>query len=126
MSHWFSGSWSDTQIHLSIAYKELFPIVIAASLWGHLWVSRQVEFRSDNTSVVEVLRTGTSRDQHLMVLLWYLLLMAARHSFTFTASHVPGKLNPLRKDRNLKASYVSVPSIWIFILRSEGEHPSAL
>jgi hypothetical protein len=95
MSHWFSGSWSDTQIHLSIAYKELFPIVIAASLWGHLWVSRRVEFRSDNTSVVEVLRAGTSRDQHMMVLLRYLLLMAARHSFTFTASHVPGKLNPI-------------------------------
>ena len=95
MSHWFSGSWLATQLHLSIAYKQLLPIVIAASLLGNLWVSRRVEFQSDNTSVVEMLRTGTSRDQDLMVLLWYLLLMAARHSFTFTASHVPSKLNPI-------------------------------
>lgn len=95
MSHWFSGSWSLSQLNSSIAYKELFPIVIAASLWGHLWVSRRVEFRSDNTSVVEVLRSGTSRDPKLMALLRYLLLIAARHSFTFTASHVPGKLNPI-------------------------------
>lgn len=36
ISHWFSVSWSNIQIHLSIAYKELFPIAIAASIWEHL------------------------------------------------------------------------------------------
>ena len=32
---------------------ELFPIAIAANLWGHYWSSRQVEFLSDNKSVVD-------------------------------------------------------------------------
>ena len=31
-SHWFSGAWSAAQSSLSIAYKELFPIVVAAYL----------------------------------------------------------------------------------------------
>lgn len=92
-SHWFTGSWSASQLHLSIAYKELFPIVIAANLWGHLWSSRRAEFLSDNKAVVDILQSGTSKDPNLMILLRYLLLMAARHSFTFTATHVQGKSN---------------------------------
>ena len=52
-----------------------------------------MEFRSDNTAVVEVLRSGTSSNSNLMALLHHLSLLAARHSFAFTALHVPGKSN---------------------------------
>ena len=72
------------------SYKELFPVVIAASLWGHQWSSKRVEFHSDNMAVVGLLRSGTSRDPNMMVLLRHLSLMAARHSFAFTASHRAG------------------------------------
>ena len=43
-SHWFAGASSAAQSSSSIAYKELFPIVVAAYLWGRQWVSRRVEF----------------------------------------------------------------------------------
>ncbi|CAH3014209.1 unnamed protein product [Porites evermanni] len=49
--HWFSGSQS-------IDYKEIFPIVLAAYLWGPLWASKRVNFLSDNHSVVEILRSA--------------------------------------------------------------------
>ena len=52
---WFTGAWSSTQMALSMAYKELFPVVVAASLWGSRWSTRRVEFCSDNMAVVEVL-----------------------------------------------------------------------
>ena len=52
-------------------------------------------FRSNNAAVVEVLRSGTSRNSNLMVLLRHLSLLAARHSFAFTARHVPGKSNAI-------------------------------
>ena len=52
---WFYGAWSASQQPLSIAYKELFPIVVSASLWGSQWSSRRVEFLCDNESVVAVL-----------------------------------------------------------------------
>ena len=84
---WFVGKWSSAQQPLSIAYKELFPVVVAAHLWGHLWVSKRVEFRLDNMAVVSVLRSGTSRDPNMMVLLRHLSLIAPRQSFVFTACH---------------------------------------
>ena len=89
------GRWSALQLPLSIAYKEPFPVVLVASLWSHQWSAKRVEFRSDNTAVVEVLRFGTSRNSNLMVLLRHLSLLAARHSFAFTARHVPGKSNAI-------------------------------
>ena len=89
------GRWSPLQLPLSIAYKELFPIVLAASLWGHQWSAKWVEFRPDNTAVVKVLRSGTSRYLNLMMLLRYLSLLAARHSLAFTARHVPGESNAI-------------------------------
>ena len=54
-----------------MAYKELFPIVVAAHLWGSQWSTWRVEFLCDNESVVAVLSSGTSRDADLMVLLRY-------------------------------------------------------
>jgi len=54
-SHWFSSAWSVAQSSLSIAYKELFPIVVAAYLWGPQWVSQRVEFLCDSESMMAVL-----------------------------------------------------------------------
>ena len=76
-SHWFSGAWSAAQSPLSIVYR----------------VSPRVEFLCDNESVVAVLKSGTSRDKSPMVFLRYLTMLAIRHSFSFTASSVPGKDN---------------------------------
>ena len=94
-SHWFAGAWSAAQSSLSIACKELFPIVVAAYLWGPQWVFRQVEFLCDNESVVAVLKSGTLWDKNLMVLLRYLTMLAIHHSFSFTASSVQGKADPV-------------------------------
>ena len=79
------------QKSLLIAYKELFPIVVDAALWGSEWVSQQVKFLCDNESVVSVLKSGSSQDQHLIGLLRHLSLLAIRHSFVFTVSSVHGK-----------------------------------
>ena len=92
--HWFSGSWLASQVPLSITYKELFPVVVAAHLWGPFWASRRAEFLCDNEAVVSILKSGTSRDPHLMALLRYLSLLAVRHSFSFTSS-VQGRNNSI-------------------------------
>jgi len=102
-SHWFCGAWSAVQGSSSIAYKELLPIVIAASLWGSQWVSQRVEFLCDNESVVAVLKSGTSWDQSLMLLLRYLSMLAVRHLFSFTASSVRGKDSCLPPSRSSDA-----------------------
>lgn len=93
--YWFAGSWVPSQQQQSIAYKELFPVVIAAHIWGHVWIKRHVLFRSDNEAVVHILNTRTSKVPCLMRLLRNLLLSAARHSFSFSARHAPGVNNQI-------------------------------
>ncbi|XP_068691526.1 uncharacterized protein [Montipora foliosa] len=92
---WFAVSWAPSQELHSIAYKELFPIVLAAHVWGHLWVKKHILFRSETDAVVHVLNTRTSRVPCLMQLLRGLLFSAARHSFSFSSQHVPGVSNQL-------------------------------
>ena len=68
---------------------------MAAYLWGPLRATKQVNFLSDNCSVVEILWSGTLRAPTIMSLGRYLSLLAACHSFSFTASPVRGKSNPI-------------------------------
>ena len=89
-NEWFVGEWLSLQKPLPIVYKELFPVVVASHLWGHCWAAKRVEFCSDNMAVVSVLRSGTSKNPIMMVILRSLSLSAARHSFAFTASHRAG------------------------------------
>ena len=49
-SEWFVGRWPSLQ--MSIAYKELIPVVLPASLWKHQFLTKTWNF------VVEVLRSG--------------------------------------------------------------------
>lgn len=92
---WFVGKWSTAQQPLSIPYKEFVPLVVTASLWGHTWATKWVEFCSVNMAVVSVLSSGTSKDPNMMVLLGYLSFVAARISFAFTASYTPGRDNSI-------------------------------
>ena len=92
---WFSGTWALSQKSQSIAYKELFPVVIAGHVWGPQWCKRHVLFRSDNEAVVHMLNSRTSKIPCLMHLLRNLLFSAACHSFSFSAEHVPGVNNQL-------------------------------
>ena len=94
-SHWFCGCLVSSVKVIVNRVQELFPIVVAASMWGSQWVSRRVEFLCNNESVVAILKSGTLREQSLMSLLRYLSMLAIRHSFSFTASSVRRKANPI-------------------------------
>ena len=73
-TEWFSGAWAPSQADLSIAYKELFPVVVASHVWGSQWFRRHVLFRSDNEAVVHILLSRTSKVPCIMRLLRLLLL----------------------------------------------------
>ena len=92
---WFNGSWLPAQQPLCIAYKELFPIFLACHVWGASWARKRIEFHCDNTAVVSVIMSGTSKDEKLMHLLRALYLVSTRYNFKVTAKHVPGKSNCL-------------------------------
>ena len=58
-----------------------------------MWCKMHVLFHSDNDAVVRYART--SKVPSLMRLLHSLLLAATRHSFSFSAQHVPGVNNQI-------------------------------
>ena len=66
---WFSGAWVPCQSEQSIAYKELFPVIIASHVWGPQWFRQQILFRSDNEAVVHILSSRTSKILCIMYLL---------------------------------------------------------
>lgn len=93
--YWFAVSWVPSQQQQSIAYKALFPVVITAHGWGHMWYKKHVLFCSDNDAVVHIVNARNSKVPSLMRLLRSLLLAAARHSFSFSVQHVHSVSNQI-------------------------------
>ena len=91
--HWFQLGWNPHLCQLSIAVKELIPVVLAAALFGHQWAGKVVRFVVDNKSVVDVLNATFYSDTHVMHLIRLLVFFAAKYNFWFTAAHIPGKNN---------------------------------
>jgi hypothetical protein len=54
---WFSDSWPPEFKHIlesemSMAFRELYSIVVAAVLWEHFWSTKRIVFYCDNESTV--------------------------------------------------------------------------
>ena len=97
-NHWFSTKWPDClpSIHesdLSMAFRELYPIVAAAVLWGKHWTSKRIMFISDNEATVYIIKKMRSKCLPIMKLMRTLTWTAAVNNFHFSAKHLAGKLN---------------------------------
>ena len=75
---WFQVQWDRRADVLSIAAKELIPIVLACATWGHTWHAHQVRCWCDNQVVVAALQSRSSRDPGVMHLLRCLVFIEAR------------------------------------------------
>lgn len=59
--HWFQDHWPpDLEEHIpdheiSMAYKELVPIVVAAEIWGHQWPLKIILSFRDNQATCFIL-----------------------------------------------------------------------
>ena len=109
LPNWFHLQWSPSTQIFSIAVKELFPVVVAAAIFGSQWSGKLVRFKVDNMAVVQVLQATYSREPHLMHLIRMLVFFAAHFNFWFTASHIAGSDNMLADflSRNNAQSFLS-------------------
>lgn len=64
--------------HCLATVQELFPIFVAAHVWGRHWERSKVEFFSDNQGVVAILNTSSTRDRSLMHFIRRLTMAACR------------------------------------------------
>ena len=93
--NWFQGKWPADGFskNHSIAWLELFPIVVAVSLWGKSLSCKRVVLRCDNEAVVTILNKQTSKCPLIMRLMRFLVLQCLKLNLIFKAIHVPGKEN---------------------------------
>ncbi|KAM9330745.1 LOW QUALITY PROTEIN: uncharacterized protein PAF06_017672 [Gastrophryne carolinensis] len=87
------GRWRDSDLVRNLAFLELFPLVVAVTLWGEVLRNKAVCFRSDNMSVVAAVNTQTSSSLPVVVLLRQLVLGCLRYNVWCRAAHVPGVEN---------------------------------
>ena len=98
---WFAEKWPSEffsppfdSAHSSALF-ELYPVIVAASLWGHEWTSRSVLIHSDNQSTVHIINKRRSPSLPLMTLLRRLTWITVTHNFLIQAVHIPGHLNEI-------------------------------
>ena len=97
---WFQGEWPQqlTKLNnsaISMALLELYPIVIAAMLWGHQWARKRICFHCDNQATVYILNKKRSKSPVIMMLMRRLAWCAATNNFFIYSAHLPGKTNEI-------------------------------
>lgn len=80
---------------ISIAFCELYPIVVATMIWGHLWTKFRIVFMCDNQATCSIINKGRSKSIHIMPLVRRLTMVAIENNFTFRAEYFPGRLNDI-------------------------------
>ena len=91
--HWFQLRWPPAWAGVSIAPKELVPIVIAMILWGPQWAGQRVCCLCDNAAVVAAVNKGSARDPNLAHLLRTLAFTTAVLDISVRACHLAGVQN---------------------------------
>ena len=117
---WFAAPWPQdmtcTSPNISIAFQEMYPIVVAGILWGKEWSRKRILFRSDNKATVHIINKGRSNCPLIMKLMRKLVITAAHYNFAFSSEHVPGSIN-------LIADALSRLQIQKFHQLAPGAHP---
>ena len=82
-------------IPLKIVHLEMLNLVIALKLWARDWVHSAVKFYCDNPAVVQVVRTGKTRDNMLTRCLRNIWLITASHDTDLQIDHIQGRANKI-------------------------------
>ena len=89
------GAWPLSARGRHINWKELRTIELACAEFGPLWSGHRVLFACDNTTAVNILNSGTSRNEALSSIARRIATLAALYDFEFRAVHIPGVANTL-------------------------------
>ena len=77
----------------SMAFMELYPIVVAAYIFGKEWRAKKIMFVCDNQSVVSILCKGRSKCPHIMKLMRTLTWLALVNNFYFSSIYIESRKN---------------------------------
>ncbi len=83
--HTLKKSWPITQL-------EALNCLAALRLWSHQLAHSHVRLKCDNAAAVSVLQSGRGLDPTLLAIAREVWLLQARHQFTISVNHCPGRL----------------------------------
>ena len=92
---WLQFEWPTTMEASHISVREMIPVVMAAALWGQYWTGKSVRFFPDNSAVVALINSGSSRENSLMHLMRCLTFIMAKYNFVVSGAHIRGIHNDL-------------------------------
>ncbi len=96
---WFAAEWppelSNQCQETSSALFEIYPIVVAAIMWGHEWSRKSILVHSDNLAAVDIINKGRSNSPSIMPFLRRLTWHSFTHQYILRAAYVPGKCNTI-------------------------------
>ncbi|XP_057175508.1 uncharacterized protein LOC130545160 [Triplophysa rosa] len=96
---WFTSTWppqlSLPQPLASSALFELYPLVVAAYLWGKEWSASSIIVHCVNEATVHCINKGRSHSPALIPFLRRLIGISACKQFILTGKHVPGSKNQI-------------------------------
>ena len=78
---------------LKIVHLEMLNLVISLKLWAHKWAHCTVKFYCDNLAVVQVVKTGRTKDEWLALALRNIWLILATHDIALNIEHIKGSHN---------------------------------
>ena len=122
-NQWFQGIIPQAILEgeetVSMAFCELYPIVMSCVLWGSTWGCKRLLFHCDNLGTVNIITKGRSKSSLIMRLMRKLTWISAVHNFTVHAKHLPSRENSIadaisrfqmEKFRQLKPTADTVPT----------------
>jgi hypothetical protein len=92
-NHVTTHVWSDEQRKRSIAWKELYPILLACEEFGPSWRHKIVRCGIDNAGVCYMLNSGAAAAADCALLLRQIAELESKYDFTIVASWVPREFN---------------------------------
>ena len=91
---WFFEAYESVELAEScISARELYAVAKAIATWGHGLSGRRVLIHSDNKAVVDVMRSGYSRNSMMMCILRSMFYLCANNNMECSAVHVAGSKN---------------------------------
>lgn len=94
---WFAAEWKrhQRQPMWSMPCQELFPILVAATVWGSRWRNLRIQVFCDNESTVNMLNKGYTNKEPAATMLRDVMFVSMRSNFSLKARHIPGIDNSL-------------------------------
>ena len=99
-NEWFAESWPKQMQELpknesSSALFELYPVVVAAILWGNRWERKQIIVFCDNEATVHIINKGRSSIPIINRFVRRLTWTSVLGNFSIRACHIPGLDNKI-------------------------------